>query len=66
MNSELLTDMRISVLSGKEFLLSRKNSLKSLFVLFLLTALPVRELTESPSLFRSSPFGRMKSVKLLE
>jgi len=56
----------MSAQSGKEPLLSLKNSLKSLLVLFRLTALPVRELTASPSLRHWSPFDIMNSVKLLE
>lgn len=63
--ARLLTDTIMSADSGKDGLLSLKNSRKSLFALFRATAPPVFELTERPSRLVPSSLGRRYMVKLL-
>jgi len=63
--STVFTDIRISEKSGKASLLSLKNSLRSLLILFRPGESATRALTERPNLLFPSAFGWMNTVKLL-
>jgi len=62
--ASFLTEIKISVDSGKIFLLSLKNSLKSLFILLRLTELPTRVLAAIPSLLKPRSLRYAKIIKL--